>query len=137
MSDICSSDKQFEIDVYKNVDNYSQRLIDIIKPSKPGIKVFGNRELLLNIFSYFKSGWAIRYQLKKRSYCEYYDIFNELVIINQVTRKNTNPYYDKGVFYEAKLNSYYVGPILEWYKSYNQYNDEIRIKKPSNRYKHK
>ena len=54
MGGIDSSDKQFEIDVYKNVDNYSQRLIDIIKPSKPGIKVFGNRELLLNIFSYFK-----------------------------------------------------------------------------------
>ena len=117
------------MDAFENVDNYSKRLINIIKPPKCGIEVLKNRYLLLHIFSYFKSGWGIKYQLKKRRYCEYYDIFNELVKINQVTSSNINPYYDKGVFYEAKINSYYVGPVLEWYKSYNEDKDY--------RYKHK
>ena len=114
------------MDVYKNIDKYSKKLINIIKPSECGIKVFENRYLLLNIFSYFKSGWGIRYQLKKIHYCEYYNIFNELVIINQVTSRNRNPYYDKGVCNEAKINSYYVGPVLQWYKSYYEDKHENR-----------
>ena len=122
------------MDVFKNVDNYSKRLINIIKPSKSGIEVLKNRYLLLHIFSYFKSGWGIRYQLRKRDYCEYYDIFNQLVKINQVTSSNINPYYNKGVVYEAKINSYYVGPVLKWYKSYNE---DKYGKKKYNKYKHK
>ena len=126
------------MDVFKNVDYYSKRLINIINPPKSGIQVFKNRYLLLNIFSYFKSGWGIRYELKKRHYCLYYDIFNELVEINQVTNSNINPYYDKGVVYESKINSYYVGPVLEWYKSYNE-NIDGKLKKFNkyNKYKHK
>ena len=122
------------MDVFQNVDYYSKRLINIIKPPKCGIEVLKDRYLLLHIFSYFKSGWGIKYQLKKRHYCEYYDIFNQLVKINQVTNNNINPYYDKRVFYEAKINSYYVGPVLEWYKSYNEDKDGIKI---YNKYKHK
>ena len=123
------------MDVFQNVDNYSKRLINIIKPSKSGIKVLKNRYLLLHIFSYFKSGWGIKYQLKKRQYCEYYDIFYELVTINSVTTSNINPYYAKGVFYKTKINSYYVGPVLEWYKSYNEdMNGKLKI---YNKYKHK
>jgi len=122
------------MDVFKNVDYYSKKLITIIKPPKSGIEVLKDRYLLLHIFSYFKSGWGIRYQLKKRHYCEYYDIFNQLVKINQVTSSNINPYYDKRVFYKVKINSYYVGPVLEWYKSYNE---DIDGKMKIYKYKHK
>ena len=118
------------MDVFKNVDYYSKKLITIIKPPKIGIEVLKNRYLLLHIFSYFKSGWGIRYELKERQYCEYYDIFNKLVIVNQVTNRNINPYYDKGVSNKSKVNSYYVGPVLEWHKSFNE--DKYKYK-----YKHK
>tara|TARA_B100000925_G_C21805711_1_gene386566 strand:+ start:227 stop:598 length:372 start_codon:yes stop_codon:yes gene_type:complete len=123
------------MDVFQNLDYYSKRLINIIIPSKSGIEVLKNRYLLLHIFSYFKSGWGIKYQLKKRQYCEYYDIFNELVTINSVTTSNINPYYAKGVLYKIKINSYYVGPVLEWYKTYNEdMNGKLKM---YNKYKHK
>lgn len=42
-----------------NIDKYSKRLIDIIAPPECGRNVFEDKYLLLNIFSYFWSGWDI------------------------------------------------------------------------------
>lgn len=107
-----------EYKLKSNIDKYSKILIDIITPPACGRKVFEDEYLLLNIFSYFKSGWGIR-NATNRHYCQYYDIFGQLVIVNQVTDTITNPYHDKRVHEKEKKNSYYVGPVIEWYKSFN------------------
>jgi hypothetical protein len=93
-----------------NIDKYSKRLIDIIAPPESGRKVFLDKYLLLNIFSYFLSGWGIQDELTDT--CQYYDIFGQLVTVSYVTNRITNPYHDKGVNEEVKTNSYYVGPVV-------------------------
>jgi hypothetical protein len=102
---------------FKNIDNYSKRLIDVIAPPECGRQVFQDKYLLFNIFSYFKSGWGIK--LRNINHIQYYDIFGHSVIVNQVTDRMTNPYHDKGVDEKLKKNSYYVGPVVK-YKSSKQ-----------------
>ena len=95
----------------KSIDNYSKRLIDLIKPPECGRQVFQNTDLVLNIFSYFKSGW---YTIDEFNRHQYYDILGQLVMVTQVTDRMTNPYYDKGVDEKLKKNSYYVGPVVKY-----------------------
>jgi hypothetical protein len=96
---------------YRNVDKYARKLIKIIAPPEGGKNVFQNRYLMLNIFSFFQSGWCVK---NGKSLFLYYDIFGLLVEVNQVSNRITNPYHDRGVNQEMKRNSYYVGPVLRW-----------------------
>lgn len=93
-----------------NIDKYSKRLIDIIAPPESGRNVFEDKYLLLNIFSYFWSGWDI--YGGREDTCQYHDIFGQLVAVSYVTKRITNPYHDKDVNEEVKKNSYYVGPVV-------------------------
>jgi len=97
-----------------NIDKYSKRLIDIIAPPECGRKVLENEYLLLNIFSYFLSGWDI--YGGREDTCQYHDIFGQLVTVSYVTKRITNPYHDKYVNEEVKKNSYYVGPVVVYAK---------------------
>lgn len=96
---------------YSNVDTYARKLMKIIAPSEGGKNVFQNRYLMLNIFSFFQSGWCVK---NEKSLFLYYDIFGLVVEVNQVSDRITNPYLDRGVNQETKTNSYYVGPVLRW-----------------------
>jgi len=99
-----------ELTLKNNINKYSKRLIDIIAPPACGRKVLEDEYLLLNIFSYFLSGWDI--YGGREDTCQYYDIFGQLVTVSYVTKRITNPYHDKGVNEEVKKNSYYVGPVV-------------------------
>lgn len=106
-----------------NIDNYSKRLIAIIKPPACGRKVFEDEYLLLNIFSFFKSGWY-RTHATNGDYFQYYDIFGQLVMVNLVTDTITNPYHNKHVHEKVKKLIYYVGPVIEWYKTFKRTSTE-------------
>ena len=104
---------------YSNVDKYGKQLIRIIAPPECGKKVFKDKQLMMIIFSFFKSGWCVQYeqnfyQSTLHKCIRWYDIVGRKVRIDQVTDRFTNPYYDKGVSEEARRNSYYVGPVLKW-----------------------
>lgn len=103
------------MDLYENVDKYARKLINIVALPECE-KVFQNRYLMLNIFSYFESGWNAGISYQKFSL--YYDIFGCLVKVNQVTKRITNPYHDENVCQAAKTNSYYVGPVVKYENSF-------------------
>ena len=100
------------MEYYSTVDKYARELIDIIAPQQCGKNVFQNTYLMMNIFSFFESGWYVNHH--HLDTCLYYDIFGRLVTVHQVTSRFTNPYYDKGVSEETRRNSYYVGPLQKW-----------------------
>ena len=97
---------------------YRNKLIKLIKPKQNCIEVLYNDYLLLNIFSYFQSGWFVnKFNDYDNQICIYKDIFGNLVKVHQVTNRIQNPYRDKSVCKRVRENSVYVGPINEWYKT--------------------
>ena len=104
---------------YSNVDEYGKELIRITAPPECGKKVFQNKQLMMIIFSFFQSGWSVKYKQKiyensLHNYVWWYDIFGRKVRLHQVTNRITNPYYDKGVSEDCRRNGYYVGPVARW-----------------------
>ena len=100
-------------------EKYRNQLIKLIKPKLNGLRVLNNNDLLLNIFSYFKSGWYVKdsgYRFHTKI-CIYKDIFSKHVNVHQVTDRIQNPYRDKGVCKKAGNCSIYVGPVISWYKT--------------------
>jgi hypothetical protein len=109
----------------QTLEKYKNKLIILIKPQTSGQKVLQDKYLLLNIFSYFKSGWIItenNYHSIDRQYCFYKDIFQNNIKIHQVTRTINNPYKNDSVSKKIGDLSFYVGPLNEWYKTYKTYN---------------
>lgn len=103
----------------KSCEKYRNQLIKFIKPKQNGLRVLNNNDLLLNIFSYFKSGWYVKdsgYRFHTKI-CIYKDIFSKHVNVHQVTDRIQNPYRDKGVCKKAGNCSIYVGPVISWYKT--------------------
>lgn len=98
-------------------EKYRKKLIELINPKLSGLKVLNDNYLLLNIFSYFKSGWFVNKNKFHNKTCIYKDIFGKFVEIHQVTERIQNPYRDKGVCKKISYNSHYVGPIISWYKT--------------------
>ena len=109
----------------QTLEKYKNKLIILINPQTSGQKVLQDKYLLLNIFSYFRSGWIVtedNYSLHNRQYCLYKDIFQNNIKIHQVTRTINNPYKNVSVSKKIGDASFYVGPLHEWYKTYKTYN---------------
>lgn len=106
----------------QTLEKYKNKLTILINPQTNGQKVLQDKYLLLNIFSYFRSGWIISkddYYFNNKQYCLYKDIFQNNIKIHQVTLTINNPYKNDSVSKEIGDTSFYVGPLNEWYKTYN------------------
>ena len=107
-------DKYQTLEKYNVLEKYSLEFIEIFNHNEIASKVFGNHDILLIIFSFFKSGWGYIYhklEIKKRIFWE--DIFKKKVEVFWVTNTMLNPYKRDGVYKKIADSSYYVGPVIK------------------------
>ena len=100
---------------YNVLNKYSVEFIKIYNYNETASKVFGNLDLLLIIFSFFKSGWS-HTSKKEFSHIIYWeDILRRKVEVFWVTDTMSNPFKRDGVCKKTADSSYYVGPVVKWH----------------------
>jgi hypothetical protein len=100
-------------------NKYALKLVKLINPPESGLQVLNDNYLLLNIFSYFQSGWYVNYSryINHMNTCIYKDIFGKFLHIHQVTTDIKNPYKKENVHETVNNASKYAGPVISWYKT--------------------